>query len=284
MSELSHQYQRYFDINMRYTKGSSNLQTSHYRQRLTCLITVRFGFISPVIIRKLYQINQHQTLQHLNRLVTLGLLRLVRTHRSIDGRIYVPSYQGVKLAEEIMAMEIYFRSNANPAMQVNPNNIMHDSMNMFILLLGLHHEDNDGNKAPFWSGFITEPEYRKIGAKHSRNVDGLVQENDGTITAIEIEHSFKNKATRQGILLKYLHDLKQGYYHKVFFISHEQQILKDAKRLNEQLIGELLTVYNKKTKAPFLSNSEAELLSSALVYRTKFCQILTTHFYPDSNL
>lgn len=216
-------YSRYFDINMYYESGANNHQKGINRAKLTTLIVIRFGIIAPVLIRWLYNISQHQALEHLNKLTKDGLLQVVKTHRSPDGRVYVPTYNAAKFAEEIMGVEIYFRSQSNPALMFNHNNVMHNLINAFIMLKGINNRNTDGILNQLWQGFITEPEFKRLATeKDIRSVDGLVQEGskkaDGLV-AIEIEHSFKNKNTRQQLLLKYLYSLKAGYYNKVFLFS-----------------------------------------------------------------
>ena len=134
-----------------------------------------------------------------------------------------------------------------------------------------------------WSSMVSETEFKRIyNATSIRNVDGLIQENnqDGTIAAIEIENSFKTKVARQTILVKYLESIKQGHYQKVFMFSQSQDILKDIKRIHSKLFEELTNVYNKKTRQSYITDDDAELLKSAIVYRTKFCSELQNLFYP----
>ena len=274
------QYQRYLRIDMKYRQGANNHQKSINRTKLTTLIVVRFGIIAPVIIRSLYGISQHQALEHLNKLVREGLLQIVKTHRSTDGRVYVPTYAAAKFAEELMCIEVYFRSQSNPALQFNHNNVMHNLINMYVMLKGLNNRNTNGPAEQLWNGFVTEPEFKRLANKTIRAVDGLVQEPDGTVICTEIEHSFKKKGTRQIILLKYLDALKKGYYSKIFIFSQSKLIFDDIKRLHEQLFVELCTRYDKKSKQPLLSAADAELLKSSIIYRTKFCDDLQKLFYP----
>lgn len=279
-------YSRYFDINMHYEPGANNYQKGINRAKLTTLIVIRLGIIAPVIIRWLYSISQHQALEHLNKLTKEGLLQVVKTHRSPDGRVYVPTYNAAKFAEDMMGIEVYFRSQSNPALMFNHNNVMHNLINAFIMLKGINNRNTDGTLNQLWQGFITEPEFKRLATeKDIRSVDGLVKELDecdgkiGGVISIEIEHSFKNKNTRQQLLLKYLYSLKMGYYKKVFLFSHSQQIFKDIKRLHEQLFEELPDRFDKKTRLPILTNSDVELLKSSIIYRTKFCEEITELFY-----
>ena len=276
----THQYQRYFNINMRYQKGANNYLTGINRAALTVIIAVRFSVTAPVIIRWLYNISQPQALNHLNKLVDDKLLTMVHTHRSPDGRVYIPTYTGAKYAQEQTSIDTYFRSKSNPALQVNHNHIMHDLMNAFIALRGLHNHTSDGVYRPLWTGFLSEPEFKRLYNQSSaRIVDGVAVLPDRAVVAIEIENSFKNKAARQTILLKYLTSLKAGHYQQVFIFSQSTQIFDDVKRLHTQLMTELPERINKKTQQPFMTLEDAALLESAIVYRTKFCDEITALFY-----
>ncbi|MFP3425754.1 hypothetical protein R0J88_11840, partial [Pseudoalteromonas sp. SIMBA_162] len=116
-------YPRYFDIDMRYYPGANNHQKGVNRTKVSVLIAIRFSIITPGIVRWLYGINHRLALEHLNRLEKDGLLRVVKTHRSPDGRVYVPTYTAAKFAEELMGIDIHFRANRNPALQFNQNNV-----------------------------------------------------------------------------------------------------------------------------------------------------------------
>ena len=99
------------------------------------------------------------------------------------------------------------------------------------------------------------------------------------VSAIEIEHSFKNKIARASILQKYAQGLNQGTYQKIFLFSQDQRIFDDIKRLHEQLFTELPNRYDKKTKKPMLSEADVEKLQTAVIYRTKFCDEIKALFY-----
>ena len=273
-------YPRYFDINMRYYLGENNHQKGVNRTKVSVLIAIRFSIITPGIVRWLYGINHRLALEHLNRLEKDGLLRVVKTHRSPDGRVYVPTYTAAKFAEELMGIDIHFRANRNPALQFNQNNVMHNLINAFVMLRGIHNYHSDETYAPMWNGFITEPEFKRINnLSDTRTVDGAVRLLDGSVAAIEIEHSFKNKTARQVILLKYLASLKEADYSKIFLFSQSVKIFDDIKRLHEQLLTELPERYDKKTRAPLLSESDAELLRASIIYRTKLCEEINEIFY-----
>ena len=273
-------YPRYFDIDMRYYLGANNHQKGVNRTKVSVLIAIRFSIITPGIVRWLYGINHRLALEHLNRLENDGLLRVVKTHRSPDGRVYVPTYTAAKFAEELMGIDIHFRANRNPALQFNQNNVMHNLINAFVMLRGIHNYHSDETYAPMWNGFITEPEFKRINnLSDTRTVDGAVRLLDGSIAAVEIEHSFKNKTARQAILLKYLASLKNKDYSKIFLFSQSVKIFDDIKRLHEQLLTELPERYDKKTRAPLLSESDAELLRASIIYRTKLCEEINEMFY-----
>ena len=276
---LTH-YPRYFDIDMRYYQGANNHQKGVNRTKLSVLIAIRFSIVTPSIVRWLYGINRRLALEHLNRLEKDGFLRVVKTHRSPDGRVYVPTYTAAKFAEELMGIDIHFRANKNPALQFNSNHVMHNLINAFVMLRGIHNYHSNETYAPMWNGFITEPEFQRInGLSATRTVDGAVLLPDGSIAAIEVEHSFKNKTARQVILLKYLASLKKSDYSKIFLFSQSVKIFDDIKRLHEQLFTELPERYDKKTRAPLLSESDAELLRASIIYRTKLCEEINEMFY-----
>ncbi len=278
-NESSNAFAHHLTIDMQYRPGTNKLITGLNRQKLTPIIAVRFGIISPTVVSWLYQTNRHQALEHLNKLVKEGLLVLVKTHRCNDGRIYVPTYSAAKYAEQLTGIQTYFRSKANPQLSFNHNTVMHDLINAFVLLRGIHNWQTDESYNPFWQGFVTEKEFKRITKKDVRNIDGLVQESDGALVAIEVEHSFKNKTTRRQILLKYLCAIKAGYYGKVFLVSHSLDILNDAKRLNNQIIDELTSASQNKYKKEYLSDEDAALLKTNIIYRTKFCSEINDLFY-----
>ncbi|WP_231616749.1 hypothetical protein [Pseudoalteromonas sp. NSLLW218] len=191
-NDYTHQYARYFDINMRYNPGANNYQKGMKRTALTVLIAVRFSVTAPVIIRWLCNISQPQALNHLNKLVDEKLLTMAPTHRSPDGRVYIPTYSGAKYAQEQTSIDTYFRSKSNPALQVNHNHIMHDLMNTFVALRGLHNHTSDGVYRPLWTGFLSEPEFKRLYNQSSaRIVDGVAVLPDRTVVAIEIKTHLK---------------------------------------------------------------------------------------------
>ncbi|WP_254843585.1 hypothetical protein [Shewanella sp. UCD-KL21] len=278
--DKAEKFQPYLFIHMRYFCGANNNQTGKARRELTIKIVARFGVTSPTIIAWLYGISQRQALEHLNKLMKEKLVNMVITHRSLDNRVYVLDYAGAKYAEELLSVAVYFRSGDNPSLRVNLNTVMHDLMMQYIQLRGVHNKSKDGEDNVFWHSVVTEPEFKRLFKSYDvRNVDGIVLEVSGSVTAIEMEHSFKSKAARQTILLKWLHGLNHGYYDKVMLFSQSQQIFSDIKRLHEQLFNEMSTRIDKKTRQPLLTESDVELLQSRMIYRTVFCSELEKIFY-----
>uniref|UniRef100_UPI003B59F11D hypothetical protein n=1 Tax=Shewanella gaetbuli TaxID=220752 RepID=UPI003B59F11D len=273
-------FQPYLLMPMRYFSGVNNNQIGKARRELTIKIVARFGLTSPTIIAWLYGISQRQAIEHLNKLVKEKLLNVVVTHRSLDNRVYVLDYAGAKYAEELLSVAVYFRSGDNPSLRVNLNTVMHDLIMEYILLRGVHNVDKEGNDKSYWHTFVTEPEFKRLfKSTDVRNVDGIALEPNGVITAIEIEHSFKTKAARQTILLKWLYGLSHGYYDKVMLFSQSQQVFNDIKRLHNQLFEEMSTRVDKKTRQPLLRASDVDVLQSRIIYRTVFCHELDEMFY-----
>ena len=129
-------------------------------------------------------------------------------------------------------------------------------------------------------GIVTELEFKRLFKSNDvRNVDGIIQEANGSLAAIDVEHSYKNKQSREKILLKYLHGLKHGYYAKIFLFSQSTAIFDDIKRFHNQLFEELPNRFNKQTKQPILTKNDAELLKSSIIFRTKYCDAIMNLFY-----
>ncbi|MGS0827994.1 hypothetical protein ACVBIO_19610 [Shewanella sp. 0m-8] len=278
-AEAGRLYQPYISMPMHYKIGTSNNQIGKDRRVLTMKIVTRFGLTSPAIIGWLYGIPHRLALEHLNKLVSEKLLSLVITHRSIDGRVYVIDYTGAKYAEELLSVAVYFRAG-EPSLRVNQNTVMHDLIMQYVLLKGVHNQTKDKVAKPYWYSFVTEPEFKRLFKSNDvRNVDGIAIEPDGAVAAIEIEHSFKTKAARQTILLKWLYGLQHGYYDKVMLFSQSLQIFNDIKRLHSQLYEEMPTRFDKKTRQVLLSQEDAELLKARIVHRTVLCEELTKTFY-----
>ena len=93
-----------------------------------------------------------------------------------------------------MGIDVNFRSNKNPALQFNHNNVVHNLINAFVMLRGIHNYHSDETYALMWKEFISELEFQRVnGLSATRTVDGASLLPDGSIAAIEVEHSFKNK-------------------------------------------------------------------------------------------
>ncbi|MCG9698368.1 hypothetical protein [Shewanella sp. Isolate11] len=272
-------YQPYLYIPMNYFPGCNNNKTGKLRRMMTIKLVARFGLISPSIIAKLYNIPYRLALEHLNKLVKEQLLCLVVTHRSMDGRVYILDYAGAKYAEELLSIAIYFRSS-EPSLRVNQNTVMHDLMMQYLLIKGLHHISKSGDETPLWLSYVTEPEFKRMFKSNDiRNVDAIAIEPDGSVAAVEMEHSFKTKASRQTILLKWLYGLKHGFYDKVMLFSHSLNVLNDIKRLHVELHQEMPQRYDKATKLPVLTEEDVNLLKQNVIYRTVYCSELNDVFY-----
>ena len=278
MSEnIISQYQRYFAVDMQYRHGSNNQQIGKSRREFTLKIVGRFGMTSPLIIQWLYCITKAQALVHLNKLVQQELLEVVPTHRSPDERVYILSRSGALFAEQLTEMPIYFRSTSQPELRVNLNTLYHDLIMQFIVLLGMPQSSTGNTQSQdIWNGFVTDTEVRRLSKSAKwRNVDAIVHESDGSITAVEMEHSFKQLPTRKAILLQYLQDLNNGYYQKVMLFSQKTEVLNDMKRINANIIEFL-----QATKSPErITEQDAARLHQALVYRTKYCEEIRQRFY-----
>ncbi|SEI13190.1 hypothetical protein SAMN05660691_04062, partial [Rheinheimera pacifica] len=154
-----------------------------------------------------------------------------------------------------------------------------------IMLAGSHRnawpdETGTGGRTNRNTQFLTDAEFRRIARREDiRSVDGIVREPDGTICAVEFEHSFKTPENRKSILLRYSQALQAGYYQKVQLFSQKLEILKDARRINDNAITYLTQTNKPKTSTTWLTEDEAQKLSAALIYRTKFCDELTERFY-----
>lgn len=278
MSEnIISQYQRYFAVDMQYRHGRNNQQIGKSRREFTLKIVGRFGMTSPLIIQWLYGITKAQALVHLNKLVQNDLLEVVPTHRSPDERVYILSRSGALFAEQLTEMPIYFRSTSQPELRVNLNTLYHDLIMQFIILLGMPQSSTGNTQSQdIWNGFITDTEVRRFSKSAKwRNVDAIVREIDGSITAVEMEHSFKQLPTRKAILQQYLQDLNNGYYQKVMLFSQKTEVLNDMKRINSNIIEFMLA-----TKSPErITEQDAAKLHQALVYRTKYCDEIRQRFY-----
>ena len=248
------------------------------RREMAIKMAARFNIVTPTLIARLFGTSKRQSLEFLNKLVKEKLLILVHTHRSVDNRVYTLSYDGAKFAEELLKVNIYYRTTKKPGMRVNQNTIMHDAMNAYICMKFMQEEDAD--QLPIYKGLLTDSEFKRIYKNTQRNVDGLLRTTNGELIAIEMEASFKSPVTRKSILIKWLEGIKHGCYQKIFIISNSEDIFKDIKRIHDQLFEDMTTRYDKKTRKPLLTNDDAELLKSAIIFRTKYCQELNQLFFP----
>ena len=281
--ELQARTKHFFDIDMQYKRGRNNLETGRIRIEYSMKICGRFNMVAPVLIKSIYGISHRLALQHLNKLVEKGYLALYKTDRAIDGRLYVLTNAGASYASELLSTAIPFRSQSEPSRQINHNSISHDLMNAYILLRGVNNFNKEGLYQSLWQGFVSEREFGRIYQNNDvRKVDGLVRECDDerTITAIEIENSYKNKNMRQTILLKLLYSLNNGIYDKVFMFSQRQDIFDDIKRFHKQLFEELPRVTSKNHHQARLSEDNINKLKRSIIFRTKFCEELQSIFYP----
>ena len=273
---LNHQ----LSIDMRYEPSDIKKVTGERRLHCTILYCARFGVVSPTFLSWLYGISHSLCLEHLNRLVRLQLLKVFPTIRVPGGRVYILTLSGAKFAEELLGQHVPFRSSSNPEFQVNQNSLMHDVILQFALSIGIQHIDSHGKYSPLWMGFVTEKEFKRLFPSSAiRNVDGLISEADGTLCAVELEHSFKPIQLRKNILLRYLDALRMGLYEKVFFISQSERILNDIKRVNAVAMDNLQSTSDKKSNNLLLSSQDRKLLEKRLIYRTKFCGQITDLFY-----
>lgn len=270
-------YATYFSIPMSYEISClSNNQIYQAKTDITMAMAVRFGFVSALVLTKLFRISRHKVTEFLNKQINKGLLVKVKTQRAPDGVIYVPTYSGVKFFEERYRLNVPFRSTANPIQQVNQNQIFHDTILQYVLV-AMNNRDK-----PFLSGFVTETEFKRLYPSASiKNVDAVCLNLDGSVAAIEIENSFKRKAQHKATLLKLLPSLKGAnrLFDKVFFVSSSHKTMNDTKRFHQELLDELPGQYNRKTKTSELTLEDAELLRQKLIYRTKFTDELDETFY-----
>ena len=274
--------QTHFDIDMRFKKSTNAVHRGREKKCLAILLAARYGFVSAITCEAIWQIKRHKVLESLNKIVKQGLLSIAETDRAADGRIYVLTHSGARFASDLMRIDIPFRSAQEPITQVNQNAIMHDSIMSFVLSLGLQNKTKDGTPKPLWDGYLTEVEFKRIHTSSNiKNVDALVQLANGEVAAVELEASFKRKQQHEKTLLK-LRDAMLGenrLYDKVFIIPCSQKINNDTQRFHKQLFEEMPQRYDRKTKQPLLSETEANKLQEKIIYRTKFIDPIEQTFY-----
>ncbi|GGF14785.1 hypothetical protein [Pseudoalteromonas gelatinilytica] len=278
----SNVYLPYFDIDMHYKKYKNRRQQGQVKLEWTIKHAMRFGFVSAIVCAEVWQTNRAKTLEFLNKLVGMGLLQAAKTIRAADGRIYVLTYAGAQYARELTQIDFPFRSTSEPIHQVNQNSIMHDSILSLVLAIGIQNSNSEGTPNPLWKAYLTELEFKRLFPSNDvKNVDALVLLNNNEVAAIEIEHSFKRKQQHEQSILKFKSALldEQKLYDKVFLIVASIKIQQDTQRFYKQLLNEMPTRYDKKTKQPLLREAEAEILNEKIVIRTKFINLIDEKFY-----
>ena len=278
----SNVYLPYFDIDMHYKKYKNRRQQGQVKLEWTIKHAMRFGFVSAIVCAEVWQTNRAKTLEFLNKLVDLGLLQAAKTIRAADGRIYVLTYAGAQYARELTQIDFPFRSTSEPIQQVNQNSIIHDSILSLVLALGIQNSNTDGTYNPLWKAYLTELEFKRLFPSNDvKNVDALVLLNNNEVAAIEIEHSFKRKQQHEQSILKFKSALldEQKLYDKVFLIVASTKIQQDTQRFYKQLLSEMPTRYDKKSKQPLLTEAEAEILKEQIIIRTKFINLIDDKFY-----
>lgn len=275
-------YQPYFDIDMHYKRYKNRRQQGQVKLEWTIKHAMRLGFVSAIVCAEVWQISRAKTLEFLNKLVDMGLLQAAKTIRAADGRIYVLTYAGAQYARELTQIDFPFRSTSEPIHQVNQNSIMHDSILSLVLSLGIQNSNTDGTPNPLWKAYLTELEFKRLFPSNDvKNVDALVLLNNNEVAAVEIEHSFKRKQQHEQSILKFKTALfaEQKLYNKVFLIVASIKIHQDTQRFYKQLLNEMPTRYDKKTKQPLLTEREAEILKDRIIIRTKFINLIDDKFY-----
>ena len=278
----SNVYLPYFDIEMHYKKYKNRRQQGQIKLEWTIKHAMRFGFVSAIVCAEVWQTNRAKTLEFLNKLVGMGLLQTAKTIRAADGRVYVLSYAGAQYARELTQIDFPFRSTSEPIHQVNQNSIMHDSILSLVLALGIQNSNTDGTPNPLWKAYLTELEFKRLFPSNDiKKVDALVLLNNNEVAAIEIEHSFKRKQQHEQSILKFKSALfaEQKLYDKVFLIVASRKIQQDTQRFYKQILNEMPTRYDKKSKQPLLTESEAEILNDKIIIRTKFIGVIDDKFY-----
>tara|TARA_R110002167_G_scaffold339500_2_gene547245 strand:+ start:2787 stop:3719 length:933 start_codon:yes stop_codon:yes gene_type:complete len=276
-------FERYLSIHMWYEGRGNNVDIGKARMKMTILISVRFNLVSPTILVELYGISLRQAKEHLNKLVKQKLLQRIATHRSLDGCVYICDRQGANWAEEYMSVSVPFKRYKHPEMAINQNNIMHDIINAYLMLRLIHETSQADNSYYLYRGLISEVEIKRhLATTNIRIADGLLVQptNEGDINiALEVEHAYKNTQYKEKILLRQLNGIKSGVFDKIFIASQKHEILEDIKRTNIELLETMPSRYNKKTRQSLITESDAELLRNAIVYRTKYCDDLRRIFY-----
>lgn len=275
-------YERYFDIDMYYPKSTNYRQRGTQKLEFALLLAARIGFVSPIVCAEVWQTQRHKTLAFLNKMVSDGLLLLASTSRINDGRIYVLTYAGANYAKDLMKIDFPFRSTAEPIQQVNQNAIMHDAILSYVITAGIQNCDANGNHKPLWKAIITEIEFKRLYPSNDvKHIDAVALLNNGSIAAIEIEHSYKRKEQHQKSILKFKEAMlgNEKLYDQVFLVVASKKIHADTRRFYDQLLDEMPNRIDKKTKQPMLTLAEAEYLKENIIFRTKFIEDINRIFY-----
>jgi hypothetical protein len=282
--EIARQLLQASEIDMRYRRGENNTQSGNIRKETTVKTVVRSGFTSASIIAAVYKINKRQAREHLQKLSKKGLLQKIISTRSVDGAVYVPTRFAAKMAEDLLDVPVYFRK-AKHGLEVNQNAICHDSINQFFLLKTLEQTiEYDDAYYYKYLGFVTEKELKRITYKGKyRTLDGMLLEYEPASDTckkigIEIEGCFKHPKLRSEILQSYLKLLRHKVYDNISLISHSDDILEDAERINDKLIIDLCNV-RRKDGTTVISGQDAALLEAQISYDNSFCDMLTKTFY-----
>lgn len=276
------EYLPFFDIDMRYALTLSNIERGQNKMRFALLNAARFSFVSALVCECVWGLRRAKVLEFLSKLVSEGYLALVTTERAADRRIYVLTHLGAHFAAEMMRVDFPFRSAKKPITQVNQNTIMHDCILSHVLNLGVNNTTADGTPRPLWNSYITEVEFKRIFPSSAiKNVDGLVQLPTGETAAIEIEASFKRKSQHETTLLKLKNSLLNDspLFDKLFIIPCSERINIDTQRFYKQLLNELPSRIDRKTRKPLITENEASLLREKIVFRTKFINSIEETFY-----
>lgn len=283
INEVTTEYDKYFDLDMRCYPTSNNIETGFQRLKLTLYWAARLGLISPSLTMYMFDINKRQSIEHLNKLVKKGYLVMITTHRAMDGRVYICTRDGVLFVQERLGIRIPFKGYSPPERALNQNTIMHDLMNGLMLIQLINETSRYDRDYYAYSGLMTEKEVKRLFLSHKhRVVDGLLQmptSNGIEVYAIEIENSFKDKHQRSHILLQYSRALEANLYQRIFLISQSHAILEDIKRFHCQLLIDLTQVRQAKNGKTLLTEGQARMLEKAIIYRTKYCEDLTELFY-----
>lgn len=282
--EIARQLSQSCQVQMQYYRGENNTQTGNIRTELTLKIAVRFGLTSASVLAGIYNMKTRQVNEHLNKLVKKNLLQKIPSMRSVDGAVFVPTATGAAMVKELLDVPVYFRRQPI-GREVNQLTVTHDLINQYYLLKSLElTTEYNGDYYRKYLGFVSEHETKRIVRQANyRVVDGALlryePSSDSSIrVGIEYENSFKSPKLRSEILQQYLTLLKDKIYDSIVLVSHGQDILKDARRINNKLIVDLCNVRKADGKT-IITGQDAALLEERIQYEDRFCTELTSIFY-----